>query len=62
MRTKEYLSRKGITYVDYDVSSDREKTLEMKQKSGQLGVPVILVDDELIVGFNKSKLDELLSK
>ena len=34
----------------------------MMQKSGQLGVPVILVNDEVLVGFNQSKLDKLLSK
>jgi len=34
----------------------------MMEKSGQLGTPVILVDDEVLVGFNQSKLDELLSK
>jgi len=33
----------------------------MMEKSGQLGVPVILVDDEIVVGFNQSKLDKLLS-
>jgi glutaredoxin 3 len=48
--------------VDYDVASDSEKLREMAQKSGQMGVPVIIIDNELIIGFNKSKLDKLLSK
>jgi glutaredoxin-like YruB-family protein len=61
-RAKEYLSQKGISYTDYDVASDRDKAKEMIQKSGQMGVPVILVDDHLVAGFNQSKLDELLSK
>ncbi len=61
-RAKEYLSQKGISYTDYDVASDRDKAKEMIQKSGQMGVPVILVDDQLVAGFNQSKLDELLSK
>ena len=61
-RAKEYLSQKGISYTDYDVASDRDKAKEMLQKSGQMGVPVILVDDQLVAGFNQSKLDELLSK
>jgi len=61
-RAKEYLSQKGISYTDYDVASDRDKAKEMIQKSGQIGVPVILVDDQLVAGFNQSKLDELLSK
>jgi len=61
-RAKEYLSQKGISYTDYDVASDRDKAKDMIQKSRQMGVPVILVDDQLVAGFNQSKLDELLSK
>ena len=57
---KEYLSQKGIKYTEYDVAQDREKAKEMIQKSGQMGVPVILVDSEVVIGFNKAKLDELL--
>ncbi len=48
--------------MDYDVASDKDKAKEMIKKSGQMSVPVILVDDEFVVGFNQSKLDELLSK
>jgi len=44
------------------VAQDRDKAREMIQKSGQMGVPVIVVDDEIIVGFNQAKLDELLAK
>ena len=61
-RAKDYLSQKGISYVDYDVAADRGKADEMIHKSGQMGVPVIMVDDEIVVGFNQAKLDELLSK
>lgn len=62
MRAKEYLSQKGIAYTEYDVAQDREKAKEMIQKSGQMGVPVILVDGQVVIGFNKAKLDELLAK
>lgn len=48
--------------MDYDVAQDRDKAKEMIQKSKQMGVPVIFVDDQFVVGFNQSKLDELLSK
>ena len=41
---------------------DRDKAKEMIQKSGQMSVPVIIIDGEIIVGFNQAKLDELLSK
>jgi glutaredoxin-like YruB-family protein len=61
-RAKDYLSQKGIPYTDYNVATDKDKIREMIQKSGQMGVPVIAVDDEIIIGFNQAKLDELLSK
>ena len=61
-RAKDYLSQKGIPYTDYNVAADKDKTKEMIQKSEQMGVPVITVDDEIIVGFDQAKLDELLAK
>ena len=60
-RAKEYLSRKGIRYTDIDVAQDREKAKEMTQKSGQMSVPVIIIDNEIVVGFNQALLDKLLS-
>ena len=60
-RAKEYLSRKGASYIDYDVSKDRDRAREMVDKTGQMAVPVIIVNDEIVVGFNQAKLDELLS-
>jgi len=60
-RAKEYLSRKGIPFIEYNVAEDREMAKEMIEKSKQMGVPVILVDDEIIVGLNQAKLDSLLS-
>ncbi len=60
-RAKEYLSRKGISYTDIDVAQDKEKAREMTQKSGQMSVPVIIIDDEIVVGFNQTLLDKLLS-
>lgn len=61
-QAKEYLSQKGIAYKDYDVAADRSKAREMIEKSGQMGVPVIVVDNDIMVGFNQAKLDELLAK
>ena len=57
---KEFFKENGIEYQEYDVSTDSEKRKEMIEKSGQMGVPVIFVDDEMIVGFDKAKLTELL--
>ncbi len=61
-RAKAYLTEKGISYQEIDVAASKEAAHEMIHKSGQMGVPVIIVDDELMVGFNQSKLDEMLAK
>ncbi len=60
-RTKEYLSQKGIAYLEYNVAENKEAASEMINKSGQMSVPVISIDDEVVVGFNQSKLDSLLA-
>ena len=61
-RAKEYLSQKGISYIEHDVAQDRDKAKEMIQKSGQMGVPVITINGEVVVGFNQTLLDRLLSQ
>lgn len=58
---KDYFKKNRIDFTAYDVASDIERRREMMTKSGQLGVPVILVDDQVIVGFDKSRLTQLLS-
>ena len=60
-RAKDYLSRKGIAYTDINVAESREAVQEMIRKSGQMGVPVITVDEQVVVGFNQALLDNLLS-
>ena len=57
---KDFFNANKIAYTEYDVASDREKRKEMVDKSGQMGVPVILIDNNLIVGFDKSKIVKLL--
>lgn len=57
---KEFFAQNNIQYENFDVASDLAKRQEMVEKSGQMGVPVIFVDDEMIVGFDKPKLSELL--
>ncbi len=61
-RTKDYLSQKEIPYDDINVATDKEKAKEMIQISGQMGVPVIVIDGQIVVGFNQAKIDELLTK
>ena len=60
-RVKDYLTRRGIPYIEHNVALDRGAAKEMVKKSGQLGVPVILIDDEVLIGFNQTPLDRLLT-
>jgi glutaredoxin len=57
---KDFFKEKGVEFEDFDVSTDLSKRKEMMDKSGQMGVPVIIIKDEIIVGFNKPKIVELL--
>jgi len=58
---KKYLSSKNIGYEDIDVSKDRNAAVEMVQKSGQRGVPVLDINGNIIVGFDQSAIDRLLN-
>jgi len=60
-RVKEYLSQKGVAYQEYDVASDRNAALEMIEKTRQMGVPVTVIDDQFVVGFDQGELDRLLA-
>jgi len=57
---KEFLKQNGIEFEDIDVSKDENALKEMIEKSGQMGVPVIEIDGEIVVGFDKEKISELL--
>jgi len=57
---KEWLEKNNIPFVDYDLSVDVEKRDEIIEKTGQMGVPIIEIDNEFIIGFDKKKLSELL--
>jgi len=56
---KNYLTEKGISYTEKNVQTDKEARKELMAR-GHMGVPVILVGENEIVGFDKEKLDELL--
>ena len=53
---KDFFKEKNIAYTEHDVASNLEKRKEMMDKSGQLGVPVIFVGNDMIIGFNKPKV------
>lgn len=57
---KDFFKEKGVEFEDFNVGENLEKRKEMIDKSGQMGVPVILIKDKVIVGFNKPKIMELL--
>jgi len=60
IKIKEFLKDNKIDFKSIDVSTDKKGLEEMQKKSGQLGVPVIDIDGETMVGFNEDKLKELL--
>jgi alkyl hydroperoxide reductase subunit F len=59
---KAFLDRHGVDYIGIDVGTDKEQAKKMMEISGQYGVPVIIVDDEVIVGFDTQRLNELFGE
>lgn len=57
---KEYFAKNNIQYTEYDVAADEAKRRELIEKTHQMGVPVIVIDGKVVVGFNKPKVAELL--
>lgn len=58
---KDYFKAHNIPYTEYNVGTDLEKRREMVELTGQLGVPVIKVGDEALVGFQESRIASLLN-
>ena len=57
---KDFFKENNLPFEDFNVATDLEKRQEMIAKSGQMGVPVILIGNDLVVGFNKDKIAGLL--
>jgi len=57
---KDFFKENNIAYTEYNVGTDIEKRQEMVNLTHQLGVPVIRIDDTILVGFQESKVAELL--
>jgi glutaredoxin-like YruB-family protein len=57
---KQFFSENNVAYTEIDVSEDTQAAQKMIQKSGQSGVPVIEIGEEIIVGFDKPALKKLL--
>lgn len=57
---KDWLTAKNIPYTEYNVATDANKRNEMREMTGQLGVPVIKVENEIMIGFNPEHMAKLL--
>jgi glutaredoxin-like YruB-family protein len=58
---KDYLDKKGVAYTDKDVDSDRTVAEEAMKVSGQTGIPVLNINGEIIIGFDRPKIDAALA-
>jgi glutaredoxin-like YruB-family protein len=59
---KDYFDKLGVKYTDKDVEKDPKAGMEAVDKSGQRGIPVIDIDGEIIVGFDRPKIDAVLKE
>jgi glutaredoxin 3 len=59
-QAKEFLTEKNIPFTEYNVASDAEKRNELVEKSGQMGVPVIDVDGQILIGYDRATLAKLV--
>lgn len=57
---KEFFKDNEVAYTEHDVAADTEKRQEMVERSGQMGVPVIFIGEEMIVGFDEDKIKQEL--
>jgi len=60
VRAKQFLKENNIAFEDVDVSTDEKAVEEMIEKSGQMGVPVLDIDGNVVIGFDKEKIKRLL--
>jgi len=60
IRAKQFLKENNIEFQNMDVSSDQSVADEMMAKTGQMGVPVLDIDGEMIIGFDKEKIKQAL--
>ena len=57
---KDFLKEKNIEFQNFDVGQDKDKLAEMKEKSGQMGVPVFDIEGKIMVGFDKEAVSKEL--
>ncbi|MFC1643817.1 glutaredoxin family protein [Candidatus Omnitrophota bacterium] len=61
LKVKQFLKDSGVEFEEIDVSADQGKVQEMVEKSGQMGVPVLEIGGDIIVGFDKDKILQALA-
>lgn len=59
-KVKKYLKSNSLEYTDIDVSDSKRASDEMKKISGQSGVPVVVINNKVIIGFNRTAIDEAI--
>jgi len=57
---KEFFKENNVEYTEHDVAGDADKRQEMIDMTGQMGVPVIKIGDDVVIGFDEGKVKELL--
>ena len=57
---KDWFTANNVKFVDHDVAVDMEKRKEMVEITGQLGVPVIKIGDDVMIGFNQEQMAKIL--
>jgi glutaredoxin 3 len=60
-QAKRYFREKSIRFTDVDVSRDQSATRDILRRTGQMGVPVILINNKPIVGFDRPKINQMLN-
>ncbi len=60
IRTKQFLKENNVQFEDIDVSTNQQAAEEMMERSGQMGVPVLETNGEVVVGFDKEKISRLI--
>ena len=57
---KQYLLQKHVPFVEHNVAADPQAARDMVQRTGQQGVPVTIIDNEVVIGFDRPRLDQIL--
>jgi glutaredoxin 3 len=57
---KDFFKANDVAYAEYNVAEDIEKRKEMVERSGQMGVPVIFIGDDMVIGFDEAEIKSLL--